>query len=68
MEEGWKTVFETDQEYQATIAKDILEDNGLKVVVMNQRDSAYLVFGSISVLVPATDEGKAINLLKAIKS
>ena len=68
MEEGWKTVFVTDHEYQAIIAKDILEDNGLKVVVMNQRDSAYLVFGSISVLVPDASEEIAINLLKYLKS
>jgi hypothetical protein len=68
MEEGWKTVLVTDQEYQATIAKDILEDNGIKVVIMNQRDSAYLVFGSISVLVPDADEQTAINLLKDLKS
>lgn len=68
MEEGWKTVFVTNQEYQSSIAKDILEDNGIKVVVMNQRDSAYLVFGSISVLVPDTKEETAINLLKDLKS
>jgi len=68
MEEGWKTVYETDQEYQATIAKDVLENNGIQAVILNQKDSTYLVWGQISVLVPEADEETAINLLKELKS
>ena len=68
MEEGWKSVFVTGHEYQAQIAKDILENNGMQAVILNQRDSTYLVFGSLSVMVPEADEETAINLLKDLKS
>jgi len=67
MEKGWKEVFVTDQEYQAAIAKDILEDNGIKVVVLNQHDSVYKVFGSITVLVPDEEAELAETLLKELK-
>lgn len=68
MDEGWKTVFVTGQEYQATIAKDVLENNGIQAVIFNQKDSTYLVWGQISVMVPEVDEETAINLLKELQS
>lgn len=68
MEEGWKTVYVTDELYQATIARDILENNEIKAILMNKRDSTYLVWGHISVLVSDADEQTAINLLKDLKS
>ena len=51
MEKGWKDVFLTAHEYKATIAKDILENAGLKVVIMNQHDTAYQSFGDFVVYV-----------------
>lgn len=60
-------MFVTDQEYQAVMAKDILEDNGIKAVVLNQHDSVYKVFGSIRVLVPEGEAELAVTLLKELK-
>ncbi|SHI46602.1 Putative signal transducing protein [Tangfeifania diversioriginum] len=67
MEEGWKEVFLTVQEYKANMAKDILENAGIKTVIMNQHDSAYKSFGDIVVYVPDADENKAKELLKELK-
>jgi hypothetical protein len=67
MEAGWKEVYVTDLEYQAFIARDILESSGLRVVVMNQKDSTYLVFGNLVVLVPEEDAETAAELLKDLK-
>jgi hypothetical protein len=67
MEEGWKEVFLTVQEYKANMAKDILENAGIKTVIMNQHDSAYKSFGDIVVYVPEADENKAKELLKELK-
>ncbi|MEE4286116.1 MAG: DUF2007 domain-containing protein [Mariniphaga sp.] len=67
MEKGWKDVFLTAHEYKATIAKDILENAGLKVVVMNQHDSAYKSFGDFMVYVVESEEQKALELLKDLK-
>jgi hypothetical protein len=67
MERGWKEVFLTAHEYKAAIARDILENEGIKAVVMNQHDSAYKSFGDFIVYVNETDEQKALELLKELK-
>ncbi|MGC9354426.1 MAG: DUF2007 domain-containing protein [Mariniphaga sp.] len=68
MEKGWKEVFLTAHEYKATMAKDILENAGLKAIIMNQHDSAYQSFGDFVVYVEETKEQKALELLKELKS
>jgi hypothetical protein len=50
------------------MAQDILENNGLKAVILNQHDSTYMTFGTISVMVPEADKEKAVELLKDLKS
>ena len=67
MEKGWKDVFLTAHEYKATMAKDILENSGLKAVVLNQHDSAYKSFGDFVVYVEENNEQKALELLKDLK-
>jgi hypothetical protein len=67
MENGWKEVFLTPHEYQAFMARDILGNAGVKTVVLNRRDSAYMNFGEFTVIVPEEDEGIALDLLKELK-
>ncbi|NOR76322.1 MAG: DUF2007 domain-containing protein [Draconibacterium sp.] len=67
MEKGWKEVFMTVQEYKASMAKDMLENAGIKAVVLNQHDSAYQSFGEFSVLVAEVNEVKAVEILKELK-
>ena len=67
MQEGWKEVFLTIHEYKATMAKDILENAGIKAVVLNQHDSAYKSFGDYVLYVEDDDESKALELLKELK-
>jgi hypothetical protein len=68
MEKGWKTVFLTGEEYKANIAKDLLENEGIKTILMNQHDSAYKSFGNIEVYVQDADEQKALEILKELKN
>jgi hypothetical protein len=67
MEKDWKEVFITNLDYQAAMAKDILESAGLNVVVMNQHDSTYATFGNIIVYVPDNEAEQALELLKELK-
>ena len=67
MEKGWKEVYMTAQEYKAEMAKEILENDGINVVVMNQKDTAYKTFGEISLYVAEADEKRAVELLKNLK-
>jgi hypothetical protein len=68
MEKGWKEVFLTSLEYQAEMAKSILEENGIKVVVMDQKDTAYQMFGEYIIYVEEHFESKANELLKELKN
>jgi hypothetical protein len=67
MEKGWKEVFLTAHEYKAIMAKDILENAGLKVVVLNQHDTAYQSFGDYVVFVEEGEAQNALELLKGLK-
>ena len=57
----------TTHEYKAEIAKEILEDEGISVVVVNQKDTAYKVFGEIHIYVQDENAEQADKLLKNIK-
>ena len=67
MEEGWQEVFFAGLEYKAEMAKEILENNGIKVVVLNQHDSAFRNFGAVRIFVREEEYEKSITLLKELK-
>ena len=67
MEKGWVEVYMTAHEYKASIAKELLENEGIKAVVLNQHDTAYQAFGEISIFVDEKDAEKAALLLKNLK-
>jgi len=68
MEDNWILIFSTPQPWQAEMAKQILEENGIEAVVMNRRDSSYTVFGEVEVYVVKEDVEKGKELLKNIES
>lgn len=68
MEKGWEEVYMTVHEYKATIAKNLLENEGIKAVVLNQHDTAYQAFGEFSVHVAKENVAKALELLKKLKN
>lgn len=67
MEKGWKQVFMSALEYKAEMAKDMLEKQNIKVVTLNQHDSAFQNFGDFCLYVSEKDEARAIEILKALK-
>ncbi len=67
MEKGWEEVYMTAEEYKAEMAKDILENAGIKVVVINQHDSAYQAFGEYRVYTAEENAERAAELLKELK-
>jgi len=68
MEKDWVVVFNTDQSYQAEIAKEILENNGINAVILNQHDSSYTTFGPIELYVHQDFQEQAAELLKELKN
>ena len=67
MEKGWINVYSTAHEYKAEMAREILENNEIKVVVLNQHDTAYKSFGEYSLYVAEKDAEKSVILLKNLK-
>ena len=68
MEKGWKQVYLSATEYNAEMAKDILEKQKINVVVLNQHDSAFQSLGDYCLYVSGEDEARALELLKDLKN
>ena len=67
MEEGWKEIYMTASEYKAEMAKDRLETAKIKVVVLNQHDTAIQSFGEYRLYVAEENVSKSVELLKELK-
>ena len=67
MEDNWVKIFSTDQPYQAEIARQVLEDNGIHAVVLNKKDSSYLVFGETELYVDQDNVIRAKQLIKTLE-
>jgi len=67
MDDSWIKVFSTSLPWQAVMAKQVLEENGIEAVVINQQDSSFF-FGEAMVYVEGKWEDQAKELLKGIGS
>ncbi len=67
MEDNWVKIFATDKPYQAELARQILEENDVRAVVMNKKDSSYLAFGESEVYVDRDDVVRAKQLIKTLE-
>ncbi|MBN2486927.1 MAG: DUF2007 domain-containing protein [Bacteroidales bacterium] len=66
MDDGWVSVYSTDQIYKAEIIKEILFDNQVISFVFNKKDSMYM-FGEINICVKPADVIRAKFVLKDIQ-
>lgn len=64
MEKDWVCVFHTGENFQAEIAKEILENEEIKCVLINEHDSLFPSIGNIEVMVHKDFQEKATELLK----
>lgn len=61
---NWSKIYETKKPYRAEIVKDILEQRGLKAIVLNKKDTAYDIFGQLEVHVNADEVLKALKIIE----
>ncbi len=61
-------VLSTDNPNKAAIIKQMLEENNIKVVLLNKQDSSYLMFGLVELYVQEDQIEKTENLLKEINN
>lgn len=64
MEKDWVCIFQTEQGFQAEIAREILENEEINCVVLNEHDSNFPSIGNLEVWVHQDFEAKATELLK----
>lgn len=67
MEKGWIKVFSNSDQYLVSIAKDLLENNGIESVILNQKDSSYGMWGEVELYVHDLHEAKAREILIELK-
>jgi hypothetical protein len=63
VEKDWVKIFETPDELNVEIARQVLEDNGIEAVVFNKKDRAYL-FGEMELYVNRDSVIKAKVIIK----
>lgn len=68
MEADWKLVYSTTEVYEAQIAVDLLECNNISAVMINKKDSAYPILGSVEVFVNDCDFEESEEILKELKA
>jgi hypothetical protein len=64
MEKGWKLIYTVNQLFQAELAKQILEEQGITAVVINKRDSSYTTFGRFEIYCADKDVDAATEIVK----
>jgi len=63
MEKGWDIVYRTNKQYLADMVKTMLNDNNIESVIINKKDSVYLI-GELEVYVREEEKEKAMVLIK----
>ncbi len=63
MEANWQKVYSSSFEHKLEIAQAVLEDEGIRSVVINKKDSFYL-FGELELYVHADHVLKAKQIIK----
>ena len=43
MENDWVLIYETDKNFEIEIIRGMLEEHGIDAVIVNKKDSAYLI-------------------------
>lgn len=57
-------IFSTDNMPQAIIIRDSLALEGIKVTILNKKDSTYGTFGEIELYVQPEDEERAMAIIQ----
>jgi len=68
MENDFIKIYTSADPYQADLAHDLLDENGIHCVVLDQHDSMIPSIGEIEIYVHENDEAAALEVLKNMKN
>lgn len=63
MEKDWAVVYTSQSPFEAEVIHGMLMEHGIENVILNQRDSAYTVFGNVSIYVHKKNFTRAEKLV-----
>ncbi|MFN4811441.1 MAG: putative signal transducing protein [Bacteroidia bacterium] len=63
--DNWSKVFESMDLQYTELLKSLLISEGIEAVSMNKKDSSNIIFGTISLYVPAEMEQKALAIIQS---
>jgi len=61
---GWIKVYSSNEEYQAVIINSLLSQNGLKTVILDQKDDGFRL-GFSDVYASSVEAEKAFKIIQA---
>lgn len=64
MQSGWKKVYSGSDTFQAQLLKEKLEASDIKCVLLDKKDSAYVMIGEVELYVQEENFLKAINIIQ----
>jgi hypothetical protein len=67
MERDWMKVYTTKDKFEANLLEGLLKSKGIRVVVLNKQDSAYIVFGELELYTHISDASEAMSIIKEHK-
>lgn len=63
--DNWSKVFESMDLQYTELLKSLLISEGIEAVSMNKKDSSNIIFGTVSLYVPAEMEQKALAIIQS---
>ena len=61
--QSWFKLYSTKNYLEANMIKGMLEENQIRVALLNRQDSSYLAFGEIELYVPVHFKDISLRLL-----
>lgn len=62
--DNWVSVFTTNEEFEAERITELLIDSNIPAVILNQKDSSYIMLGEINVMVNKEHKEEAEKVIK----
>lgn len=62
--DNWVSVFTTNEEFEAERITELLIDSNIPAVILNQKDSSYIMLGEINVMVNKEQKEEAEKVIK----
>jgi len=63
MKKNWIKIFSSNDNFKIEVLKNLLLSNNIPAVVINNKDSSYLMFGTIDLYIENKNKENAIQIL-----